>query len=208
MEYLPLIGTVALIHFLAALSPGPDFLMTIRNTLQYSRRVGVWTGIGIGAGISVHLLYSFLGIALLISQSILLFNAVKILGAVYLIYIGVMSLKAKKSSIKVDVTASKKTMSSFKAFWVGFLTNVLNPKVTLFFLSLFTMVISPETPNTVMAVMGAMMVINTSIWFALVALFFSQKRVQSGFGKWHMMFEKIFGSLLIALGIKVALSER
>ena len=71
MEYLALIGTVTLIHLLAVISPGPDFIVAVKNSLSYSRKTGIWTAVGFALGISVHILYCVAGLALIISQSIL-----------------------------------------------------------------------------------------------------------------------------------------
>src|SRR3990167_6853963 len=101
MEYLPIILTVALIHFLAVISPGPDFIMILRNSLIYSRKKGMFSAVGLGLGIMVHIIYSLVGIGLLISQSIVLFNIIKFLGAGYLIYIGVKSLLSKSSHLNL-----------------------------------------------------------------------------------------------------------
>lgn len=79
MQYLPIIATVALVHLLAVISPGPDFIMITRNSIIYSRRSGVYSALGLGLGILVHVTYSLVGIGLLIAQSILLFNAIKFL---------------------------------------------------------------------------------------------------------------------------------
>ena len=76
MEFLSVILTVALVHFLAVLSPGPDFIMVVRNTLIYSRKTGIYSAIGLGLGILVHVTYSLVGIGLLIAKSILLFDLI------------------------------------------------------------------------------------------------------------------------------------
>lgn len=208
MEALTVIGTVALIHLLAVMSPGPDLIMCIRNSLSYSRKTGMWTAVGFGVGISVHILYSLAGIALIISQSILVFTAIKYVGALYLVYIGVKSLLSR-SHTSLDVNREKKAdISSWKAFKMGFLTNVLNPKATLFFLSLFTLVLSPETPFAVMLIASVIMIVDTVIWFALVSFFLTRPRVQRAFTRFEGFFNKTFGALLVALGIKVAMMER
>ena len=208
MEYLALIGTVTIIHLLAVISPGPDFIMACRNSLTYSRKTGIWTAVGFGFGIAVHIFYSLAGLALIISKSILLFNAIKFLGAGYLIYIGLKSVLSKSSKIELGEHDKKEDITRFAAVRIGFLTNVLNPKATLFFLSLFTLVISPETPLPIMGIMGAIMIINTMLWFSLVAVFLTQKRIRSIFEKFQGVFNKTLGGLLIALGIKVALTEK
>ncbi|MEL6137565.1 MAG: LysE family translocator [Cyanobacteria bacterium J06628_6] len=87
--------TVFAVGLVAVVTPGPDFALTLRSALAYSRRAGVFTAVGIGLGNTVHATYSLVGIGALISQSILLFNALKLLGAAYLIYLGIKSLGAK-----------------------------------------------------------------------------------------------------------------
>lgn len=208
MEYLTLIGTVTIIHLLAAISPGPDFIMCVRNSLAYSRKTGIWTAVGFGAGITVHIFYSLAGLAFIISQSILLFNFIKYLGAGYLIYIGLKSFFSKSSKIELGDGQKKEDISRFSAVKIGFLTNALNPKATLFFLSLFTLVISPNTPAPVMGIISGIMIINTILWFSLVAVFLTQKRIRSIFERFQNVFNKTLGGLLIALGVKVALIER
>jgi len=94
MPYLSEFITVAIIHLLAVMSPGPDFVMIMRNSLLYSRKTGIYSAIGLGAGIAVHVTYSLIGIGFIISKSVLLFSIIKLLGAGYLVYVGYKSLKA------------------------------------------------------------------------------------------------------------------
>lgn len=208
MEHLALIGTVTLIHLLAVISPGPDFIMAVKNSLSYSRKTGIWTAFGFGLGISVHIFYCLAGLAVLISQSILVFNIIKLLGAGYLIYIGLKSFYSKSSNIEINETQQKTDISPAKAIKIGFLTNILNPKATLFFLSLFTMVISPNTPNSILAVLSIIMIVNTTLWFSSVAIFFTQKKIRNAFDKFQGIFNKVLGGLLIGLGVKVALAQK
>jgi len=208
MEYLAMIGTVTAIHALAVISPGPDFIMVIRNSLVYSRRIGIWTSVGFGLGIAVHITYSLAGLAIIISQSILLFNVIKFFGAGYLIYIGIRSILSKKSNVNLEKEETKKEITPLNAVRIGFLTNVLNPKATLFFLSLFTFVITPNTPGIILAIVSAIMIINTMIWFSIVSIFISQKNIRKIFEKFEGIFNKTFGVLLVTLGLKIALTKR
>lgn len=208
MEYIALIGTVTLIHLLAVISPGPDFVVAVKNSLTYSRLTGIWTALGFGLGIGVHIIYCAAGLALIISQSIMLFNVIKLLGAAYLIYIGVQAIRSRSSHQVIEAEQPAQDLSPFEALKMGFLTNVLNPKATLFFLSLFTLVISPETPLAITAIMSMIMIVNTALWFSLVAIFFTQERIRKGFNKFQGVFNKVLGGLLIGLGIKVALLQK
>jgi RhtB (resistance to homoserine/threonine) family protein len=202
---------VAGIHLLAVISPGPDFAMVVRNSLVYSRRTGILAAMGLGLGIMLHVTYSLLGIGLIISQSILLFNVIKLMGAAYLIYIGVKSLLtrcARSEDEAATVDGSQKDINRLAAVRLGFLTNALNPKATLFFLALFTQVISPSTPLSMKLIYGAEMSVVTFVWFALVATALTHKRVSSGLTGVKHYIERAFGAVLIALGIKVALGTR
>lgn len=207
MEYLPLIGTVALLNLFAAISPGPDFVMAVKNSLTYSRRTGILTGLGIGLGISIHILYCAAGIGYIISKSILVFQIIKYMGAAYLIYMGVMAIISKSTNVEIEKGKQLKDLSGFEAIKAGFLTNILNPKATLFFLGLFTFVVKPHTPVFVIAILALIMVITAIGWFTIVAIFFTQKRIQQIFSRIEKYFNIVFGGLLIILGVKIALTK-
>ncbi len=198
---------VALIHLLAVMSPGPDFVLISKNALTYSRRTGIYSALGLGLGILVHVTYSLLGIGLLISQSVLLFSIIKLLGAGYLIYIGIKSLQSKPLMVSIQdsplVTGSS-DLGVFEAVKMGFLTNVLNPKATLFFLGLFTQVIDSTTPVFVLVLYGLEMSVMTFVWFSVVALFFSHEKVRGRFTRVSHYVDRVLGGVLIALGIKIA----
>ncbi|MEI6275531.1 MAG: LysE family transporter [Prolixibacteraceae bacterium] len=206
MGYLPLIGTVALLNLLAAVSPGPDFVMTVRNSLCYSRRAGIFTAIGISLGLLVHLFYCAAGIGYIISKSILLFSIIKLLGAGYLIYMGIGSILSKGSRLDMMNVQSGADLTWFQAFRMGFLTNVLNPKATLFFLSLFTLVIGNSTPLYVVLTISLIIVLTALIWFTIVSIFFTQQRVQKAFLKYEKGINWVLGGFLVLLGIKIALT--
>lgn len=204
MEFM----TVALVHLLAVASPGPDFAVVVRESVAQGRRAGSWTALGVGCGIFVHVAYSLLGIGLIVSQSIVLFNLFKWLAAGYLLYLGWRALRARPMSLdtadEVDTTSDR---SPWQAFVVGFVTNGLNPKATLFFLSLFTVVISADTPLWVQAGYGVYIAGATALWFLLVAWLFSRGRVRAGFARMGHWFDRLTGAVLIGLGVRLAVSE-
>jgi RhtB (resistance to homoserine/threonine) family protein len=200
--------TVALIHLLAVASPGPDFAVVVRESVAHGRRAGTWTALGVGSAIFLHVGYSLLGIGLIVSQSIVLFNVLKWLAAAYLLYIGFKALRAKPAVPGADTVAALPVeRSAGAAYRAGFMTNGLNPKATLFFLSLFTVVINPHTPLAVQAGYGVYLAVATAAWFCLVALLFSQQRVRAGFARMGHWFDRTMGAVLIALGVKIALTE-
>ena len=206
MSFYAQLLTITIIQLVAIMSPGPDFAIICRNSLVYSRRTGVYSALGISLGILVHVTYTLVGIGLIISRSIVLFSTLKLLGAAYLIYIGYKSLKAKPSR-EINALKSKQDLSRLQAIKIGFVTNILNPKVTLFFFSLFTQVISPNTPTSLRALYGLQMFVFTLSWFSLLAVTISHPIVKNRFLSVSHYVEKTMGVILIALGIKVALES-
>ena len=203
MEFL----TVALVHLLAVASPGPDFAVVVRESVTQGHRTGSWTALGVGCGIFLHVAYSLLGIGLIVSQSIVLFNLFKWLAAAYLLYLGWRALRARPQALTEVTAAGGPARSAGSAFVMGFVTNGLNPKATLFFLSLFTVVIDHDTPLLVQAGYGAYLAIATICWFLLVAWLFSRARVRAGFARMGHWFDRLTGAVLIGLGVRLAVSE-
>ena len=200
--------TVAVIHLLAVASPGPDFAVVIKESVTYGRGAGRYCALGVGCGISIHVLYSLLGIGLIVSQSVMLFNVLKWLAAAYLLYIGIRALQARPAEDRAsELKAQSGERSPRAAFVAGFVTNGLNPKVTLFFLSLFTVVIDPHTPLLIQAGYGLYLVIATALWFCLIAQVFSHERVRSGFASMGHWFDRLMGAVLVGLGIKLAFTQ-
>ncbi|HEY4512023.1 MAG TPA: LysE family transporter [Candidatus Paceibacterota bacterium] len=207
--FLAQLLTVAVVHLFAVMSPGPDFAVVTRNSLIYSRKIGIYTSVGIALGIMVHVGYSLLGIGFLIAKSIVLFNIIKFVGAGYLIYIGYMSLKAKPKVQSGELAAvSLQTITPWQSIKVGFLTNALNPKATLFFLALFTQVINPATPKLIQFIYGIEMMVITFVWFSVLSLVFSNSMIRKRITGVQHYVERITGVVLIALGIKVALATQ
>jgi RhtB (resistance to homoserine/threonine) family protein len=208
MDNLSLIGTVIFLNLLAAMSPGPDFVMAVKNSLCYSRRTGIYISIGIGLGIGIHITYCAIGIGYIISKSIMVFTIIKFLGAAYLIYMGINAIISKGSKIVIVEEKKIKDLTRGQAIRTGFLTNVLNPKATLFFLGLFTFVVKPATPVYIIIILALLMIATAIGWFTLVAVFFTQNQIRNTFLKFEKIFNRIFGGLLIVLGIKIALAGR
>lgn len=212
LQYWPEFLTVVVVHFLAVASPGPDFAVILRQSLCASSRSGVWTAIGIGSGILVHVTYSLLGLGLLIAQSTTAFTVLKILGAAYLLWVGWQCLKAKPAASAADVNAEleegESAATAWKAWRLGFLTNALNAKATLFFVSLFSVVISPSTPLWIQGFYGLWMTVMTGLWFTGLALFLSREKVRAFFRKISHWIERVTGVALIALAGKLATASQ
>lgn len=193
---------VITITLLAIISPGPDFAMVTRNSLMLSRRAGVLTALGIGLGVMVHVTYTLVGVGLLIQQSPWVFSTIRLVGAVYLIYLGVKMLRAKPGSGSAESLVAP--LSDLAALRTGFLTNALNPKTTLFIVSLFMQVVRPDTPLAVQIGYGGFIAVAHMVWFALVALCFSEGAVQGRLLAVRHWIDRVFGGLLVGFGILLA----
>jgi RhtB (resistance to homoserine/threonine) family protein len=208
--YLTQFLTVAIIHLLAVASPGPDFAIVVRQSITHGRTTALWTSLGIGTGILIHISYSLLGLGLIISRSIVLFSIMKTLCALYLIYLGISALKSRpmREQNETDTAIRRQRPTPLAAYRTGFFTNGLNPKATLFFLSLFTVVIDPATPLAVQAGYGLYMALATVLWFAGLSLVFGHKRVRQLFYRIGHWFDRVTGLVLIGLGLQFAISRQ
>lgn len=198
------------IHLLAVMSPGPDFAVVVKNSLAHGRKQGVVTALGITVGILAHLTYSFLGLGFLIAKSILIFSIVKYCGAVYLLWIGIQALRSKQN-VDDAVTQNhveQAPVSPSQAFKEGLLTNLLNPKATLFFVGIFTQFITPETSLAWYGAVTIGIVFNQAWWFSSVALVFSLSALRGKTQGIRIWLDRTMGAVLIALGLKVALSQK
>lgn len=199
--------TIAVIALLAAISPGPDFIVVAKYALACQRRNACMCSIGIGLGILVHTTYCILGLAVIISQSILLFNIIKYCGALYLMYLGIKSLFSKQGHLDTNNTHLAPT-SHFKALQDGFLTNVLNPKCTLFMISVFTLVVKPHTAPMLEASYGAMIAIITATWFVFLSYGLTVKPIVNRIERIQHMVSKAIGVVLLIVGVAVLFESR
>jgi len=203
LPYLPELISVAVIAIFMAISPGADFVMVTRNSIFYGRLAGLYSSLGVSLAIWIHVAYSIAGLALIISNSIVLFTLIKYLGAAYLIYIGWKTFRSS-SKLELESEAEVQGLSNFSAFKIGFITNALNPKTTIFFLSIFTQVVNSDTPLGLQLVYGAIISVAHLLWFGAVAIFLSHPVLLKKFQAYKNGIEKVVGGVLIAFGLKVA----
>lgn len=197
---------ISSIILMAVISPGPDLVVTLRNAVMYSRRAGIMTALGIALGVGIHVSYCIIGVAALIAHSPALFSVIKYCGAAYLIYIGIKALRSKGTEQLETGDASTATVfGASRAFRSGFLTNLLNPKATLFFFALFTQVIDPQTPVSIQVLYGLTAVLTSALWFSIVAFWLTDSRIKGGFLRFSKLIDRATGGLLVALGIRLAL---
>lgn len=200
------LATLMAVFSVVIVVPGADLALVMRQSITHGRRAAILTSFGLGASLLFHVTYTILGIGLIVSQSIIAFNIVKWCGAAYLLYLGYRSLKDANQPISaVDGgTEAREPISDVRAFAMGFVTNALNPKAVVFFLSLFSSLISLQTPVAVKAGYGLVMASALVLWFIGVSLFFTIPAVRDRFlraGRWIM---RVTGFVFIGLGLKLA----
>lgn len=200
--------TIALAHLFAVASPGPDFAVVTRQSVTGGTRLGLWTSLGVGVGILVHVGYCILGVALLLSRSPTLFTVMKYVAAAYLLYLGIQSIRESlRQQVSAQGEAGNVQLVPRQAFMLGFLTNGLNPKATLFFLALFTVVIDAATPTLVQVGYGIYLALATFAWFAMLSLVLGRRGVREFMLRAGVWFERGMGAILILLALQIALSN-
>ncbi|MCM2475285.1 LysE family translocator [Rhizobium sp. CG5] len=206
--YLIELASLMAIFAFAIVSPGADLAMVMRQSLLHGRRPAIVTSFGIGTSLMFHVTYTILGLGLIISQSITLFNIVKWCGVAYLIYIGIKSLRAGKTDMSVDAPAVSGTeqrgQSLLKSFGLGFAANALNPKPVFFFLSIFSTVVSAHTPILIKFGYGLVMATCLIAWFVGVSLFMTTPKMRAAFGRMSQWIDRASGVVFILLGLKLA----
>ena len=195
---------VATITILAVISPGADFAMVTRNSLLYGRRAGLLTSAGIAAGVLLHVLYSMLGVALLLRGSPGWLRAIQLAGAAYLIYVGWQTFMSRPQPDATDAGAP--ALSALGALRAGFLTNALNPKTTLFVVSVYAQVVGPDTPWPQRAAYGLFMSFAHGLWFGAVSLFLSDARLRARLLLRQVLLNRCIGMALAALGLGLAIA--
>lgn len=194
--------SIGLLMLFSAMLPGPDFALVTKNTLLHSRQTGFFTVFGISAAVLIHITYCSLGLALVIANSLLLFSIIKYLGAAYLLYLGMNSLFSKQpKSILPTQHKIKRKISHIVAFRQGFFCNLLNPKATLFFLALFTLVIKSQTPSYWLLIYAIEMLLLVVAWFSLLVVILSHPRVTRLLEKAEKYIAKLLGIFLCGFGI-------
>lgn len=199
---------------LLVILPGPDTGLATNNTIRYGRSGGIRTVLGITSGLFIHTTAAALGLSAIIVKSSLLFSVFKYVGALYLVYLGVMaiwSLRKNQIDNKSDYSTSNPVQIediSSSCFRQGFLTNLLNPKVAVFFLTFLPQFIVPER-NLLLQflIMGGIYIILTLLWFMIYVYLISYISVWMKKPSTQHIIQGITGAILIGFGIKLALEK-
>ena len=197
--------TVAILHLFAVVSPGPDFVLITRQSLRFNRRVAIWTSLGIGVGILFHCLLAITGLVILITSNELFSTILKIIGSVYLLYLGINSVIGDQKKSELD-EKDKDNLNKFNGFLVGLITNITNVKAILFFVTVFSVVI--DAGNSLSLIFyGVYMSLATFLWFAFISYVFTSNKFKHKFSSFLTIFEKGIGMILILLSLQIIIFQ-
>jgi threonine/homoserine/homoserine lactone efflux protein len=193
------------------ITPGPDIAYIVARSTQLGWKAGVTAALGIGAGGLIHIIAATLGISAVLAASATAFTVVKLLGAAYLVYIGMRMLLARSNASQEVGWFAKQSLGLSAVFWQGFITNVLNPKVALFFLAFVPQFIDADAPSKVQAflLLGLIFDFNGTLWNMFVA--WLSARAAASIRKTEQLrhwIDRALGTLFIYLGIRLVVAQR
>lgn len=195
------------------IAPGPDSLLIVTRSVGQGWRAGSAAAFGICTGTFVHIFAAALGLSAVLATSATAFTVVKIIGAAYLVYVGI-GLLLNRPARSTDAATAPQPVPALpyrKIFLQGFLTNVLNPKVALFFLAFVPQFIAPEASNKALAfiALGLLFNFNSLLWCQFLALStgLASRRMQvsDSVARWA---NRLIGAVFIGLGVKLAFADR
>ncbi len=202
--------TFLIAGILLNLTPGNDTIFILSRSIAQGKKAGIMSVLGIATGSLVHTTLAALGMSVIIAKSIVFFNIIKYAGAAYLVYIGYKML-TDRSQLNTETNMAGKKTDLKRIYRDAVITNVLNPKVALFFIAFLPQFIDPAFENTILPFMllGISFTITGTIWCLILAGFasiISNKLKRNK--KLSFYINKTCGAVLIALGIKVAFTAR
>lgn len=198
--------TIAFAHLVAVASPGPDFAVVLKQAVRYGRKTALITSVGVGSAILLHVAYALAGIGIIIKTTPWLYQLLLIFAAGFLFYIGINAIQAKPQTA-AGIEQGNGTMSPKRAYVIGFMTNGLNPKATLFFISLFTLIISTETPTLIKMGYGIYLAVATTLWFSLLSYLFTITKFRNKLTASGYIFDRVMGAVLIILALHIFVTE-
>lgn len=192
------------------LTPGSDTLYILSRSISQGKKAGILSALAISCGSIFHTIFAAMGLSIILSQSLMAFNIVKYAGAAYLIFLGIKTLFSKNVS-SAGIAEIKSELNYRKIFISGIVTNLLNPKVALFFLAFLPQFIDPNYSNHALSfvMLGLTFVTTGTIWCLILAIYSSKlANAINKSDKVKLWLDKITGIIFISLGLKLALMKK
>lgn len=210
MNEVTILITLASIHFIALMSPGPDFALVVQNATRHGRQTGLYIALGLSCGILLHSLLSLTGISYLVHQQPTLFAIIQLAGGSYLLYLGYGALKATWQIIQnydddADTVNSNDLILTNKrqAFSKGFATNILNPKALVFFISLMSSLVPADMSLSGKGFALIILFGLSLFWFSLLAWMLSTKALQKKLSEATVYIDGLCGVVFSLIGVSI-----
>ncbi|WP_299690446.1 LysE family translocator [uncultured Vibrio sp.] len=210
MNEVTILVTLASIHFIALMSPGPDFALVVQNATRHGRQTGLYIALGLSCGILMHSLLSLTGISYLVHQQPTLFAIIQLAGGSYLLYLGYGALKATWNIIHNHhddtgvVSANDRILTNKRqAFSKGFATNILNPKALVFFISLMSSLVPADMSLSGKGLALLILFGLSLFWFSLLAWMLSTKALQEKLHEATVYIDGLCGAVFTMIGLSI-----
>ena len=207
MTTLSALYLIAGIWFLAVTIPGPNFIVVSQHALAGSRRSGLFIALGVSSAACIWATSSLLGLRVLFEHVNWLYNAIRLVGGIYICLIGARIILGTFKNDPLRLRARQSDQSAFKSYRLGILTSFSNPKTAAFFGSIFVTTFPPDSPLWAFLVTLVLVFTISVFWYSFVAVFFSLPRIRKGYFRVRKTMDRVTGSLLIVLGIRLAISR-
>ena len=207
MNLLFAIASLAGIWFLVVTIPGPNFVTVTHHSMSESRKSGLLIALGVSAGAAIWAAARLVGLSVVFEHSTWLYDTIRFIGGLYLIFIGVKTILTSFYLSSVSCNAHRFTGGIFSTFGRGLFTSFSNPKTAAFFGSLFIATFPPQAPLWFYFLTVSVVFSISITWYSLVAHFFSISQVQSTYYRLRKIVDKITGSVLLFLGARLAFSK-
>jgi RhtB (resistance to homoserine/threonine) family protein len=201
-----MLATISFVHLLAVMSPGPSFLITARTAVARSRADGIKVALGLGAGTIVWSAAALFGLNFLFHQFHWLFIGAKVAGALFLLWIAFQIFRHAADPVEMNEEANKENGHS--PLLRGFLIQISNPKVVVFFGSIFVAMLPGEVPGWMIAALIAIVTMNEIVWYSLVSLFFGSTPVRRFYLIAKRWIDRATGAFLGLLGLRLLWQAR
>jgi threonine efflux protein len=205
-SYVLALAGIGAVQLMAAMSPGPAFLVVTRISVGESRRAALGAAFGVATAALLWAVAATLGMHVLLAEAAWLYGALKLVGGLYLVWLGIQAWRhvAQPSVATEGVVA----MNAWEAWRLGFSTNLANPKVIVFFGSIFVTLFTPETPSWVRGAALIVVAVNESGWYATVALLFSSRPAQAAYRRANRWIDRATGAVMMIFGLRLIVSAR
>ncbi len=204
MDYLPVLLTISAMHWLMAMLPGPNTVVVSWVSATSSRGRGLLVAAGVAVASLLWVVLSLWGFGVFLLDMGWLYRVMRLLGAAYLVYLGVRMLWAARRIPAADRIASRPRLGGRRPFAAGFLTTLSNPKSAVFWTSAFLVAVPPHAPAWVHAGIVAIVAAQSMLWYGIVALLFSSGPVRHRYARMVRWLDLVTGTVMIGLGLRIA----